>query len=124
MIPRLKGVITHDHDTKLPVEDGEDSATGSGTRPNPKMKSFEENPIDIPTGGWGNRPNPGKDHTPTCGWGNKPNPKNESHVRQHRRRTRPEKVYTYPVVGEDHTSGCRDRTHGYSDGRMSATNKG
>ena len=51
MILRLKGVIAHDHDTKLPGKDGEDAAIGWGTEPNPKAKFFEEDPRDTPTCG-------------------------------------------------------------------------
>ena len=77
MIPRLKGIIIHGHDTKLLGEDGEDTTTGWGTRPNPKAISFEEEPGDTPTCGWGNRPNPEKDPTLARGWGNRPNPKKD-----------------------------------------------
>ena len=66
MIPRLKGVITHDHNNKLPGEDSEDAATGWGTRLSPKVKLFEEDPGDTSTWGWGNKPNPRKDPTLTC----------------------------------------------------------
>ena len=65
MIPRLKGVIAHGHDTKLPGEDGEDAAIDWGTRPSPKAKLFEEDLRDILTHDWGNKPNPEKDPTPT-----------------------------------------------------------
>ena len=61
MILRLKSVIAHDHDTKLPEEDGEGSTAGWGTRPSPKVKPFEEDPGDTPTRDWRNRPNLGKD---------------------------------------------------------------
>ena len=63
MIPRLKGVITHDHDTKLLREDGEDVVTGWGTKHSPKAKLFEDDPEDTLTRGWGNRPKPKKDPT-------------------------------------------------------------
>ena len=75
MIPRLKGVITHDHDTKLLGEDGDATIRGWGTKPSPKEKSFGEDPGDTPTRGWGNRLNPEKDPTSAYGWGNRPNPK-------------------------------------------------
>ena len=75
MIPRLKGAIAHNHDTKLLGEDDEDSSIGWGTRPSPKAKPFGEDPRDTLTRGQGNRPNPKKDPTPTYGWGNRPNPK-------------------------------------------------
>ena len=58
MIPRLKGAITEGHNTKLPREDGEDAATGWGTRPSPKAKPFREDPEDTLICGLGNRPNP------------------------------------------------------------------
>ena len=74
MITILKGDIAHGHDTKLSREDGEDVAIGWGTKPSLKAKPFEGDPGDISTHGWGNKPNPMKDHTPTRGWGNKPNP--------------------------------------------------
>ena len=51
MIPILKGVIAHSHDTKLPGEDGEDMATGWGTRPSPKVKPFENDLRDTLTRG-------------------------------------------------------------------------
>ena len=73
MIPRLKSVIAHGHDTKPPEEDGEDTVTSWGTKPSPKAKRFEENLADTPTRGWGNIPNPRKDPTLTRGWGNRPN---------------------------------------------------
>ena len=63
MIPRLKGVITHDHCTKLPRQDGENMAIGWGTKLGPKAKPFEEDPKDTLTRGWGNKPNPKKDPT-------------------------------------------------------------
>ena len=78
---RLKGVITHGHDTKLPGEDGDGAAACWGTKPSLKARPLEEDSRDAPTCGWGNRPNPGKDPTPAHGWGNRPNPKKESHVR-------------------------------------------
>ena len=81
MILRLKGVIAHDHDTKVPGEYGEGAAVGWGTRPNPKAKPLEEYPRDAPTHRRGNRPNPEKDPTSSYGWGNGPNPKKESHIR-------------------------------------------
>ena len=56
MIPRLKGVISHSHDTKLLREDGEDTATNWGTRPSPKAKPLEEDPEDTPTCDWGTDP--------------------------------------------------------------------
>ena len=71
----MKGVIAHDHDTKLLGEDGEGVTIGCGTRHSPKAKPFEENPRDTLTCGWGNRPNPEKDPTSAYGWGNRPNPK-------------------------------------------------
>ena len=77
MIPRLKGVIVHGHDTRLPGEDGEDMAIGWETRPSPKTKSFEEDPRDVSTRSWGNRPNPGKDPILARGWRNSPNPKKD-----------------------------------------------
>ena len=67
MIPRLNGAIAHGHDTKLSGEDGEDAATDWGTRPNPKIKPFGEDPGDTSTHGWENRPNPKKDPALTCG---------------------------------------------------------
>ena len=72
MMLRLKCVIAHSQNTKLPGEDGEDTTTGWGTKPSPKVKPFREKPRDTPTRGWGNRPNPGKDPTSTSGWGNRP----------------------------------------------------
>ena len=60
MIPRLKGIIAHDYDTKLLGEDGEGVAAGWGIRPSQKMKPFEEDPRDAPTYGWGNSPSPGR----------------------------------------------------------------
>ena len=51
MILRLKGVIAHDHDTKLPGEYGEGATAGWGTRPSPKVKPFEEDSEDILTCG-------------------------------------------------------------------------
>ena len=75
MIPRLKGDIIHDHDTKLPQEDGEDMAIGWGTRPNPKAKPFRDDPGETLTRSWGNRPNPEKDLASTNNWGNRPNPR-------------------------------------------------
>ena len=69
MILRLKGVITHDHDTKLPREDGEGAAVGWGTRPSPKAKTHEEYLGDAPTHGRGNKTNLRKDPTPAFGWG-------------------------------------------------------
>ena len=51
MIPRLKDVIAHDHDTKLLGEDGGDAAIGWGTRPSPKEKPFGEDPGDTLTCG-------------------------------------------------------------------------
>ena len=63
MIPRLKGVIAHSHDTKVLGEDGEDLTIGQGTRLSPKAKPFEEDPRDTPTCGLWNRPNPKKDST-------------------------------------------------------------
>ena len=77
MIPRLKGVIAHYHDTKLSRENSEDATAGWGTKPNPKAKSFKEDPGDTLTCGWGNRPNPGKDFAPALGWGNRPNHKKD-----------------------------------------------
>ena len=67
MILRLNGVVTHDHHTKLPGGDGEDAATGWGTRPSPKAKPFGEDPRDTPTRGWGNRHDPEKDPALTYG---------------------------------------------------------
>ena len=63
MILRLKGIIAHDHDTKLPGEYGEGVAAGWGIKPSPKVKPFKEDPGDSPTYGWGNIPNPRKDLT-------------------------------------------------------------
>ena len=77
MILRLKGIITHNHKTKLLGDCGEDVAIGWGIRPSPKAKPFEEDPKGIQTLGWGKRPNPGKDPTLTHGWGNKPKPKKD-----------------------------------------------
>ena len=91
MIQRLKGVIAHSHNTKLPGEDGEGVAAGWGTRPSPKAKPFEENPKD----------------TLTCGWGNRPNPKKESHVRQRGGQNRPGRMYTHSTADGDQT-----RCHG------------
>ena len=51
MILRLKGVITHDHDTKLSRKDDEDATKGWGTRPSPKAKPFGKDPKDTPTRG-------------------------------------------------------------------------
>ena len=51
MIPRLKGAIAHDHNTKLLGEDGEDAETSWATGPNPKVKPFGEDPGDTPTYG-------------------------------------------------------------------------
>ena len=45
--------------------------------PDPKAKSFEEDPGDILTHGWENIPNPRKDSTPAHGWGNRSNPKKD-----------------------------------------------
>ena len=80
MIMRLKGVIAHNHNTKLQGENGEDAVARWGTRPSLKAKPFEKDLGDALTYGWGNRPNPRKDLTPAYGWGNRPNPKKESHV--------------------------------------------
>ena len=63
MIPRLRGVITHNTDTKLPGEDGEDAATDWWTRPSLEAKSFGKGPGDTPTYDWGNIPKPKKDPT-------------------------------------------------------------
>ena len=57
MISRLKRTIAQGHDTKLPGEDGEDAATGWGTRLSPKAKPFIEDPKDTPRCGWKNKPN-------------------------------------------------------------------
>ena len=77
MIPRLKGVIAYGHNPKLPREDGEDATIGSGTRPSPKAKSFEEDPRDTLTHGWGNIPNPEKNSTLVHSGGNRPIPKKD-----------------------------------------------
>ena len=77
MIPILKDVITHDHDTKLSRRRGEDATISRVIRPSPKEKSFKEDPEDTLTHGWGNRPNLGKDHTLAHGLGNRPNPKKD-----------------------------------------------
>ena len=121
---RLKGVIVHGHDTKLPGEDGEDTAVGWGTRLNLKAKPFEEDPEDALTRNWGNRPNPRKDPTPAYGWGNRPNPKKESHIRQHRKQSRPRKVYTHPTADEHQTRGHWYTTDEYSYSRRGAANGG
>ena len=47
----------------FPLEDGENMATGWGTKLGPKVKPFEEDPRDIPTRGQGNKPNRKKDPT-------------------------------------------------------------
>ena len=75
MIPRLKGIIAHDHNAKFLGEDGEVTASSRGTRLSPKVKPFGEDPRDTSTRGWRNRPNHEKDLAPTCDWGNRPNPK-------------------------------------------------
>ena len=67
MILRLKGVIAHGHDTKLPRKDGEGAAAGWGTRPSPQVKPLEEDLGDSSTHGRGNRPNLEKDPTPSYG---------------------------------------------------------
>ena len=51
MISRLKGFIAHGHDTKLLGEDGEDAATGWGTRLSPKAKPIREGSGDTSTHG-------------------------------------------------------------------------
>ena len=124
MIPRLKGVIVHDHDTKFLGENGEGATTGWRTKPNPKAKPFEEDPEDTLTHGWGNRPNPGKDPTPAHGWGNRPNPKKKSHIHQRGRQSGLGKVYTHLTVDEDQTRGHVDMVDGYSDGCRGAANGG
>ena len=58
MIPRLRGVIALDPDTKLPGEDGEDAAAKWGARPSPEVKPFGKDPGDTPTHGLGNRLTP------------------------------------------------------------------
>ena len=123
MILRLKGVITHDHNTKLPREDGESTAAGWGIKPSPKEKPFEEDPEEAPTRGWGNRPNPRKDPNLAHGWGNRPNPKKESHIRRRGRRTGPRKVNTHLTVHRDQTRGSGDMVDGYSYGRSGAAMK-
>ena len=108
MIPRLKGVIAHGHNTKLPREDGEGAAAGWGTRPNPKAKPFVEDPRDAPT----------------CGWGNRPNPKKKLHVHRRGRWSRLGNLYTHLTANGDQTRGREDTTDGYSDGRRDAVNRG
>ena len=44
MIPRSIDTIAHSHSTKLPGEDGEDTTTDWGTKPNLEAKPFEEDP--------------------------------------------------------------------------------
>ena len=124
MIPRLKGIIAHGHDTKLPGEDGEGMTASWGTRPSSMVKPFEEDSEDTSTHGWGNKPNPGKDLVPTHGWGNRPNPKEESHVRQRGRQSGLGKVYTYLAEDEDQTRGCGDMGDEYFDGRRGAAKGG
>ena len=51
MILRLKGVVTHSHDTKLLGKDGEGAAASWGTILSPKVKPFEEDLEDAPTRG-------------------------------------------------------------------------
>ena len=97
MIMRLKGVIAHSHDTKIPRE----NSVGWGTRPNPKVKPFEEDSGGASTCGWGNRPNPEKDPTLARGWRNRLNPKKESHVRLHGRLSGPRKAYNHFAVNVD-----------------------
>ena len=63
MIQRSRGAIASSLSTKLPKEDGEDTATDWGTRPGPGAKPFGKDPRDTSTQGWGNRPNPKKDPT-------------------------------------------------------------
>ena len=72
MISRLKGVIVHDHYTKVPRENGEGTTRGWGTRPSPKAKPFEEDFGDTLTRSWENSPNLGKDIILTHGWENSP----------------------------------------------------
>ena len=67
MISRLKGVIAHGHDTKLPREDSDSATVGWGTRPSSKVKPFEEDPGDALTYGREDRPNPEKNPTPVYG---------------------------------------------------------
>ena len=112
MILRSKGVITHEHDTKLPGEDGEGATADWGTRPSPKAKLLEEDPKDAPTHGRGNKPNPEKDPTLAYGWGNRPDPKKESHVCRRGRQNGLGKVYTYPATEEGQTRGSEDTTGG------------
>ena len=122
MILRLKGVITHGHDTKLLRKDSEGAATGWGTRPSLKVRPFKENFGDFPTCGWGNKHNPRKDPTLAHGWGNRPKPEKEFHIRQHRRRSGPGKAYTHPAAEVDMTGSCGDTANGYSDGQVGAIN--
>ena len=98
MILRLKGVIAHDHDTKLLGEDGEGTAIGRGTRPSPKAKPLEEDPRDAPTHGRANRPNPKKDPTPAYGRGEQTKPKRKSHIHRCGRRRGLGKAYTHPTA--------------------------
>ena len=67
MILRLKGIIIHDHDTKLPGEDGEGMIVGWGTRPSPKAKPLEKDPRDALTHDRGNIPNLRKNPTSAYG---------------------------------------------------------
>ena len=121
MIPRLKGVIAHDHDTKLPGENGEAAATSWGTRPSPKVKPFEKDLGDYSTRGRKNRQNLGKDPTLAYGWGNRPNPKKEFHVCRRGRQSGSRKVYTHPTADGDQTEGRGDMVDRYSDGHRGAT---
>ena len=122
MILRLKGVIIHDHDTKLLGEDGEGAVACWGIKPSPKVKPFEDDPGDTPTYGWGNRPNPRKDPTSAYGWGNRPNHKKESHVHRHGRQSGPRKEYTHPMMDGNQTRSCGDTADGYSHGQASIAN--
>ena len=107
MIPRLKGVIAHSHDTKLLGEDGEGSTAGWGTRPSPKVKLFKKDLGDTPTRGLGNRTNPEKDLTPAHGWGTDPTLRRSPTFGRGSG-----KVYTHPAVDEDQTDGCRYSSFG------------
>ena len=117
MIPRLKGIIAHSHDTKLLGEDGEGVTAGWGTRPSPKTKPVEEDPRNTPTRGWGNIPKLKKDPTLAHGWGYRPNPRRG-------RWSGPGKVCTHLMVDKDQTRCCGDTTDRYSYGYRGPTNEG
>ena len=147
MIPRLKGIIDHSHDTKLLEEDGEDAEADWGTRPSPKAKPFREDPRDTPTCVWGNKPNPKKDSIGIDVQGRRNNrlekgeegksvlipPKakptrrvsrqstrKKSYVRQRGKQSSPKKVYTRSTTSKGQTNGCGNTAGGYPVSRRGA----